>query len=333
MSRDVQFEIALSFAGEDRAYVDQVANLLRSSGVRVFYDLFEESSLWGKNLYDYLSEVYQNKALHTIMFISKHYAGKLWPTHERQAMQARAFQEHQEYILPARFDDTQIPGVLPTIGYISLSNRPPQEFVKLIHKKLINAGHSLPSEHLRSAVFSVEAPPRVDPTEAVVNVVDEQGSPLHGATLTALADNDTYKDAVSTGTGTAKFNFQTRRRLRVLIAHPSRPGAIFPEWDPADDLRATLPASENAGSVICHSTGYIPGLEGRLNPILDTHGRLYLYADNIAINGGEQQPASFQVGVPFALEDSNGAVMEVTVLHIQGRTSLLQFVHARRSDV
>lgn len=333
MTRDVQFEIALSFAGEDRPYVDQVANLLRSSGVRVFYDLFEESSLWGKNLYDYLSEVYQDKALYTIMFISEHYAEKLWPTHERRAMQARAFQEHQEYILPARFDDTKIPGVLPTIGYISLSNRPPQEFVKLIHKKLINAGHSLPSEHLRGAVFAVEPPPRVDPTEALVTVLDQEGNPLQGATVTALADNDTYKNGVSAGLGVVRFVFQTRRKMHVLIAHPSRPGTIFPEWDPAEDLRVTLPASENTGSVICHSTGYIPGLEGRLNPILDTSSRLYLYADNIAIDGGKQQPASFRVGLPLVLEDSNGVVMKVTVLHIQGRTSLLQFVRARSSDV
>ena len=58
MSRTVEFEIALSFAGEDRVFVDQVANLLRDSGVKVFYDLFEEANLWGKNLYDYLSEIY-----------------------------------------------------------------------------------------------------------------------------------------------------------------------------------------------------------------------------------------------------------------------------------
>ncbi|MEZ5513086.1 MAG: TIR domain-containing protein [Steroidobacteraceae bacterium] len=332
MTRDVQFEIALSFAGEDRLYVDQVANLLRSSGVKVFYDLFEESSLWGKNLYDYLSEVYQNRALYTIMFISRHYAGKLWPTHERQAMQARAFQEHQEYVLPARFDDTEIPGILPTVGYISLVNRAPQEFVTLIHKKLVNAGRSVPSEQVRSAIFAVEVPTRVNATETVVLVVDENGNPVEGATVTALADNNTYKDAMSGGLGEARFIFQTRRRTRVLVAHPDRPGAIFPDWDPADDLRAMLPASENTGSVICHSTGYIPGLEGRLNPILDTHGRMYLYADNIAIRGGEQQPASFAVGVPLRLEDSNGVVMEVTVLYIQGRTSLLQYVHARRGD-
>ena len=57
-----EFDIALPFAGENREYVDRVANLLRDSGVKVFYDLFEESNLWGKNLYDYLSEIYMNKA-------------------------------------------------------------------------------------------------------------------------------------------------------------------------------------------------------------------------------------------------------------------------------
>jgi len=130
MTRVVEFEIALSFAGEDRGYVDQVANILRDSGVKVFYDLFEEANLWGKNLYDHLSDIYQNKALYTIMFISEHYARKMWPSHERQAMQARAFQEHQEYILPARFDGTPIPGVLPTVAYIALAGRTPQDFVQ-----------------------------------------------------------------------------------------------------------------------------------------------------------------------------------------------------------
>ena len=167
VTRQVQFEVALSFAGEDRAYVDQVANLLRDSGVKVFYDLFEEDSLWGKNLYDYLSDIYQNKALYTIMFISEHYARKMWTNHERQAMQARAFQENQEYILPARFDDTPIPGVLPTIGYISLVGRSPQEFVSTIQRKLVTSGRSIPSEHIRRSLFSVETAPRVDPIQII----------------------------------------------------------------------------------------------------------------------------------------------------------------------
>lgn len=134
MVNHLKYDIAFSFAGEDRQYVDQVAALLRDSGVSVFYDRFEEADLWGKNLYDYLVEIYRNKAKYTIMFISTHYSKKLWTNHERQAMQARVFGESQEYILPARFDDTLIPGILPTIGYISLIDLKPVEFIKIIQK-------------------------------------------------------------------------------------------------------------------------------------------------------------------------------------------------------
>ena len=52
------FDIALSFAGEDRQYVEEVAKVLRLMGFRVFYDKYETVSLWGKNLYTHLSEVY-----------------------------------------------------------------------------------------------------------------------------------------------------------------------------------------------------------------------------------------------------------------------------------
>ena len=332
MNRTVEFEIALSFAGEDRVYVDQVANLLRDSGVKVFYDLFEESNLWGKNLYEYLSDVYQNKALYTIMFISEHYARKLWTNHERQAMQARAFQEHQEYILPTRFDDTPIPGVLSTVGYISLTGRSPQEFVKVVQTKLVNSGRTIPSESIRRAMFSVENAPRIDPVHARVSVISSSGSPVAGASVTAIADNGTTKNAVTPADGVAAVSIPTRRLYQLLVAHPKYPGAVIKSWDPGTDITVTVFDSENTGSIICHSTGHIPGLEGRLNPILDTHNRMYLYADNIAINGGVQQPSTFEVDVPFELEDANGVFMQIRVLHIQGRTSLLQYAFARHVD-
>jgi len=309
--------------------VDQVANLLRESGVKVFYDLFEEANLWGKNLYDYLSDIYMNKALYTIMFISEHYAKKLWPTHERQSMQARAFQESQEYILPARFDDTAIPGILPTVGYISLANRTPEEFVEVVHKKLINSGRTVPSEAIRKALFSTATIPRVDPKTPRVSVMSSSGSAISGATIVAIADNDTTKTGKTDASGTVTMTIPTRRRYQLLVAHPGFPGAVIPSWDPAEDVQVSLAPTENIGSLICHGTGYIPGLEGRLNPILDTSNRTYLYADNIAIDGGKNQPATFRVNHPVELEDCNGVVMQIRVLHIQGRTSLIQFVRPR----
>ena len=169
-----EFQIALSFAGEDRKYVDEVASLLKSSGISVFYDLFEEANLWGKNLYDYLIEIYQNKALYTIMFISKNYASKLWTNHERQAMQSRAFQESHEYILPARFDDTKIDGILPTVGYIDLKDKTSEEFVEIIKKKLILSGETIPSEKKRNTLYSYTSTPRGTAFDSHITVKNQK---------------------------------------------------------------------------------------------------------------------------------------------------------------
>jgi hypothetical protein len=131
-----EYDVALSFAGEDRAYVEQVANFLKEAGVKVFYDRFEEVLLWGKNLYDYLSDVYGRQARYTVMFISRHYAKKVWTTHERESAQARALQENSECILPARFDDTKVPGLPSTVKYLSLQGRDPKDFADLIGQKV-----------------------------------------------------------------------------------------------------------------------------------------------------------------------------------------------------
>lgn len=136
MNIDYKYDVALSFAGEDREYVEDVALQLKGYGVKVFYDKFEEENLWGKNLYYYLREVYTENAKFTIMFISKSYKEKLWTNHERESMQERAFESASEYILPVRFDDTKIPGLQSTTGYIGLNGKDPSYLVSLVLKKI-----------------------------------------------------------------------------------------------------------------------------------------------------------------------------------------------------
>jgi len=119
---EYEYDVALSFAGEDRTYVESVAANLKLLGITVFYDSFETVDLWGKDLYQYLNDIYKNKARYCVIFISKYYKKKLWTNHELRSAQARAFKENREYILPARFDLTaEIPGVDDTIGYINLN--------------------------------------------------------------------------------------------------------------------------------------------------------------------------------------------------------------------
>ncbi|MGA8908921.1 MAG: TIR domain-containing protein [Acidobacteriaceae bacterium] len=114
-----KYDVALSFAGEQRKEVEQVASCLRTASLEVFYDEYEKSNLWGKDLYVHLSDVYQNQAKYCIIFASKEYQEKNWTNLERQSAQARALNEKgNEYILPVRFDDTEIPGIPRTIGYL-----------------------------------------------------------------------------------------------------------------------------------------------------------------------------------------------------------------------
>jgi hypothetical protein len=70
------------------------------------------------------------------MFVSRHYVAKPWTTHERQHAQDRAVVAREEYILPVRFDDTELPGMTNTVGYISLKELPPNRLVELILEKV-----------------------------------------------------------------------------------------------------------------------------------------------------------------------------------------------------
>lgn len=134
--RNRKYQVALSFAGEEREYVQKVASILKDRGVSVFYDEFEEEVLWGKNLYDYLREIYSNSADFTVIFVSKNYARKAWTNHERESAQVRALRESREYILPVRIDSTVLPGLSETTGHISATNRSPEDIAAIIMKKI-----------------------------------------------------------------------------------------------------------------------------------------------------------------------------------------------------
>jgi TIR domain len=131
-----KYDVVLSFAGEDRKYAEELAEALVKREITVFYDGYEKAKLWGKNLYNYLSDIYQNQARYCVMFLSEHYAEKVWTNHEREAAQARAFKENMEYILPVRLDSTEIPGILPTIAYLNWSDESPERISDYIVAKL-----------------------------------------------------------------------------------------------------------------------------------------------------------------------------------------------------
>ena len=135
-----RWDVALSFAGAQRDYVEQVAEVLKARGVRCFYDADEQIELWGKYLAEELPAIYGEQTAAVVVFVSAEYAARDWTRLERRAALARAVRERRAYVLPARFDDTPLPGLLSNMVTVDLRGRPPQQLAAMIVDKLAALG-------------------------------------------------------------------------------------------------------------------------------------------------------------------------------------------------
>lgn len=114
---EYEFDIAVSFAGEDRDYVSEVVGAIKDE-VKVFYDEDYEVEAWGEDGIEYFTNVYMNRARYVLMFVSRPYDEKMWTKIERRSALARAAAQRSAYVLPVRLDDTQLDGLLPTVIYL-----------------------------------------------------------------------------------------------------------------------------------------------------------------------------------------------------------------------
>lgn len=130
------YEIAVSFAGEDREFVEQVVVALVRSGIKVFYDRFEQHDLLGRDLGCFLDQIYQHSAQFVAIFISKSYVEKAWTKHEFSSALAAKIFGREDYILPILLDNIILDGLPPTIGYISGQGVDPEFIAEILKKKI-----------------------------------------------------------------------------------------------------------------------------------------------------------------------------------------------------
>ena len=130
-----EYDVAISYASQQAEYVKSVATYLKSTGIKTFFAPFEEIDMWGRKIDEYLQETYFSKALICVMFVSKDYVGSDWCKLESQS----AFDRQKKqglYILPVRFDDTELPGLDAGIHYLSVENNTPELLSSKIISKL-----------------------------------------------------------------------------------------------------------------------------------------------------------------------------------------------------
>ena len=200
-----RWDVALSFAGAQRGYVKQVAEALKARGLSCFYDADEEIELWGKYLAEELPTIYGEQAATVVVFVSADYAARDWTRAERRAALTRAVRERREYVLPARFDDTPLPGLLSDMVTVDLRTRTPQQFAAMVFDKLasLTIGASAPPVNARDPAQAVEL---AHPAGAVrAGEVDPRLLGVHAAISAPGVPDEVPPEYVPRDADTAQF--------------------------------------------------------------------------------------------------------------------------------
>ena len=204
-----------------------------------------------------LPAIYGERAAAVVVFVSAQYVARDWTRLERRAALNRAVRERGEYVLPARFDDSELPGLLSDMVAVDLRTRTPQQFAAMITDKLarlaitasappVDAGDLArdvepvpPAGAVRAAdadprrlgvhaAISVPGVPDDAPPEYVPRDVDAAGSGVRAKVATAAARGGFVLLVGGSSVGKTRCAFEA---IRVVLpdwwlVHPAGPAEV-----------------------------------------------------------------------------------------------------------
>jgi hypothetical protein len=118
------FDVGLSFPGEARDFVEQVASALESriGPNSYFYDHNYLSQLARPSLDTLLQDIYRNRSKLIVVFIGSDYQKKNWCGLEWRAIREIIYERENKRILFVKLDDGEVEGIFKTDGYIDARN-------------------------------------------------------------------------------------------------------------------------------------------------------------------------------------------------------------------
>lgn len=144
MSRlaDIRFRVALSFPGEQRTYVSQVAHNLQSRLGKdsVFYDYDYQAHLARPNLDVLLQNIYRRQSELLVVFVCEKYSEKEWCGLEWRAIRDLIKSKKDDQVMFIRFDGANLDGLFSIDGYIDGRSHTPEQVGELILQRLSAAG-------------------------------------------------------------------------------------------------------------------------------------------------------------------------------------------------
>ncbi|MEU5290465.1 TIR domain-containing protein [Streptomyces umbrinus] len=141
------YDLAVSFAGEQRPYVEQVVEACKGRQLTVMYDRDQSIHLWGRNLITGFRGAYNgSQARYVAPFLSREYLAKPYPMDEFRAMLVPAIENPDDYLLPVTFGDVVVPPELlsPAVGLLRCEDYTPQALAQAFEQRIRGSVTTVP---------------------------------------------------------------------------------------------------------------------------------------------------------------------------------------------
>jgi hypothetical protein len=129
-AKDYEFDIAISFAGENREVARFLCDCLEVLDASVFYDENFEINFLGKAWNAQFQRIFSEDSRLVVCLLDKHHLQKIWPTFERECFVPRVADGE---VIPIYLDDTKFVGIPhDTVGFMFKSARDTEAWKKEI---------------------------------------------------------------------------------------------------------------------------------------------------------------------------------------------------------
>ena len=161
-----------------------------------------------------------------------------------------------------------------------------------------------------------------------IKLVDDAGVPVKGAQVSAILKSGAYQDALwdkVSGHYKCEPTEQCIKVFAAAVGHEAtvarfpKDGGVFP---------VVLKKSPVKNSAVIHRAGSLPGIDGSINPKLDSQRRTYIYATKIGLESRGRpalQPLDFVINKPIEAVSPTGRSFKIWVIDITQEVSVVDY--------
>lgn len=117
-NREKKYDVALSYAGEQVAFVSRVSKLLEAEGLTVFFAPKREEEFAAEDMIVRFYQIYRYESRYVASFVTKDYLKKDITMHEASTAMLRAREEGHNCLIPIYFEGARLEHLDPDIHYI-----------------------------------------------------------------------------------------------------------------------------------------------------------------------------------------------------------------------